>query len=54
MVSKEIIRLRLVIIVSYVLMGKPNKVRKRKDGSIVHFSKKLERALKNRKVMDIT
>ena len=40
---------------SYFLMGKPKKVRKENDGSnVVHFSRKLERALKNRKVMDIT
>jgi len=35
-------------------MRKPKKVRKRNDDSNVHFSRKLERALKNRKVMDIT
>jgi len=35
-------------------MGKPKKVRKGNDDSNIHFSRKLERALKNRKVVDIT
>ena len=35
-------------------MGKPRKVRKGNDNNNIRFSRKLERAIKNRKVMDLT